>query len=160
MAHKAEILTSQQPSWISDFCLHHTVWKMVSLNSSNLKMWVFPFEFCSYVVYTYFVEILIIVYNSIFSLRAAILDFWLPLTPYNLENIFIEFLNLENMGRAVGFMQLSCIQSELLVCWRFWKKNLYYKYTYLRSESWISEWQYNIRRCNNNVSLRSPNIPI
>ena len=31
----------------------------------------------------------------------------------NVENSFTEFLDLENMGIAVGIMQLSCIQAEM-----------------------------------------------
>ena len=58
---------------------------------------------------------------GISSLRTGILDYWLPLAPHNEINSFIEFLDRKNMGRAVGIMQLSCIQSELLV-FKFLKK--------------------------------------
>ena len=61
---------------------------------------------------------------SISSLITAILDFWLPLAPYNIENSFIEFLDLENMGKVVGIMQLACIQSELLFFLKFFNKLL------------------------------------
>ena len=52
---------------------------------------------------------------SISGLLAAILDFWLPLASHSIGNIFSEFLNLENMGVAVGIFQLCCIHAEILV---------------------------------------------
>ena len=59
---------------------------------------------------------------SISSLRTAILDFWLPLAPHNIVYSFIEFLDQENMGRAVGIIQLSCNQTELLFFLKFFQK--------------------------------------
>ena len=50
----AEILVFplwEPPSWISDFRLHHTVWKIASLSSWTKQMWVVPLELCSYLAY-------------------------------------------------------------------------------------------------------------
>ena len=49
---------------------------------------------------------------SISSLRTAILDLWLPLTPQNIENSFIEFPDQENIDITVGiFSYLAYNQS-------------------------------------------------
>ena len=52
---------------------------------------------------------------SISGLCAAILDFWLPFASNSIRNIFIEFLNLENMDVAVGIFQLCYIHVEIWV---------------------------------------------
>ena len=95
------------PSWISDFRLHQTVWIIVFLNLSTLKTWELFLEFCSYVVYR--------LKYKYFLFWAAILDFWLSLASHSMENIFIGFLNLENMSAVVGILQLCCIHAEILV---------------------------------------------
>ena len=50
---------------------------------------------------------------NISSLEAAILDFQLPLPSHSMENSFIEFVNLENIGIAFEILQLCCIQAEI-----------------------------------------------
>ena len=41
------------------------------------------------------------------------LRFLTYLAIHNVENSFTEFLDLENMGIAVGIMQLRCLQAEI-----------------------------------------------
>ena len=50
---------------------------------------------------------------SIPCLWAAILDFRLSIASHNIGNSFNEFVDLENMGIAVGIVQLCCIQFEI-----------------------------------------------
>ena len=50
---------------------------------------------------------------SISCLQATILNCCLSFALYIIENSFIEFLVLENMGTAVGIVQLCCIQAEI-----------------------------------------------
>ena len=45
----------------------------------------------------------------------AILDFCLPLASHIMKNSFVEFLDLENMGIAVGIEQLYCIPNEIII---------------------------------------------
>ena len=94
------------PFWISDFRLHHTVWEIAFLNISTLKTWELLLEFCSYVVYRLRYKYFRFVGRHYF---------WLLLASHTMENIFIEFLNFENMGVAVGILQLCCIHTEILV---------------------------------------------
>jgi hypothetical protein len=48
-------------------------------------------------------------------LKAAILNFSLPVSRWSLHNSAIEFPDLKNMQIAVGISLLSCIEAEIQV---------------------------------------------
>ena len=140
-------LVAETPSWISAFRWHHTVIGNIIefLNSENISVAGGILQLC----YIH-AEILVfpcwnswcIQQSSLRIPTCAILNFWLPLAPHNIVNSFIEFLDQENMGRAVGISQLSCIQSELLLFYGFSKNN-----RHIQPPSWISEGQYRWHNC-------------
>ena len=85
----------------------YIVLKIWSLNSSTSKTCVYKLRNCAVMLYTYNgLDI------SIYWLLAAILILLLPLASHNIRNIYIKFIDLQNMGvavRIVLFLQLCFI---------------------------------------------------
>ena len=103
-------------------------------------------------------------YISFPCLWTVILDLRLSLASHGMVDGFIEFSNLENMGVAVGILQLCCIYKLRYKYFRFVSRHLGFPISacitqYEKKHNWIPQpWKHECCRWNFAVMLHHTGI--